>query len=306
MPPPVPTPAPLALTWQEVGDWALGAPLRILLILVLAVVLRWIVHRSIGTMETHALKNIDQHQDEQSGLRRALDAATGTQAERRRQRTLTLSSLLRSISTLVIAAVAVLTIMAEVGLPLGPLLASAGVGGVALGFGAQSLVKDFLSGVFMVIEDQYGVGDVIDTGEAIGTVEHVGLRVTRLRDADGVVWFIRNGEVIRIGNRSQGWSMATIDVSVDYGEDPDRVTTILEEVAEQVAQDPQWQSVLLEAPTVAGVESVTGGTLTLRVLAKCRPNEQWGLQREFREQAKSALDAAGVRGPALPPYGTTL
>lgn len=297
-------PVPSALTWQDVGEWALGAPLRIVLILVLAVLLRWFVHRAIRSVETRTLARIGDHQqDKQGGLRRVLDAAAGLQNERRRQRTQTLGSLLRSISTFVIGIIAVLTVMAEVGLPLGPLLASAGVGGVALGFGAQSLVKDFLSGVFMVVEDQYGVGDVIDTGEAIGTVEEVGLRITRLRDHEGIVWFIRNGEIIRIGNRSQGWSMAAIDVPVHYAEDPARVMEVLAGVAEDIGADPDWSAVLLEPPSVAGVESVAGGIMTMRVFAKCRPNEQWGLIREFRERAKVALDAAGIQGPALPPFG---
>ena len=125
-----------------------------------------------------------------------------------------MGAILKSTSTFVIFTLALLTVMATVGLPLGPLLASAGVGGVALGFGAQSLVKDFLSGIFMILEDQYGVGDVIDTGEAVGTVEDVTLRVTRLRDASGIVWYVRNGEIVRIGNRSQGWSTALVDIPV--------------------------------------------------------------------------------------------
>lgn len=293
---------PSSMTWSAFAEWAVGPPLRILLIIAFAVALRWLVHRAISSVERRAEEQIDEHQDEKRGLRRVFDAATGLQNERRRQRTATLGSLLRSVSTFVIGIIAGLTIMAELGLPLGPLLASAGVGGVALGFGAQSLVKDFLSGVFMVIEDQYGVGDVIDTGEAIGTVEEVGLRITRLRDATGVVWFIRNGEIIRIGNRSQGWSMASIDIPVHNAEDPVRVMEVLEEVSAQIAGDPEFADVLIEPPSVAGVESVAGGVMTLRVFAKCRPNEQWGLQREFRERAKVALDAAGIQGPSVPPF----
>ena len=152
-----------------------------------------------------------------------LAQATGLAHERHRQRTLTMGSLLRSIVTFVVVTlITVLTVMAIVGIPLGPLLASAGVGGVALGFGAQSLVKDFLSGIFMILEDQYGVGDVIDTGEAIGTVEEVTLRVTRLRDASGVIWYVRNGEIIRVGNKSQGWSTAIVDMPVSYAENVER------------------------------------------------------------------------------------
>jgi small-conductance mechanosensitive channel len=287
------------VTWDEFAAWVVGAPLRILLIIVLAYVLRWVVHRAIRTMEHTAIERVNRRG---GTLEHLVTAVTGAEAERRRQRTRTLASLLRSISTFAIGSVALLTVMAEIGLPLGPLLASAGVGGLAVGFGAQSLVKDFLSGIFMIVEDQYGVGDVIDTGQAVGTVEEVTLRITRLRDAEGVVWFIRNGEIVRIGNRSQGWAVATIDIPVAYDEDPARVVEILTQVAGEVHADPAWTPKLLEPPSVAGVQSVAGGTMTIRMFAKSPPGEQWGVQREVLARAKRALDAAGIRGPRLSPY----
>jgi small conductance mechanosensitive channel len=194
--------------------------------------------------------------------------------------------------------------MAALGLPLGPLLASAGVAGVALGFGAQSLVKDFLSGIFMILEDQYGVGDVIDTGEAIGTVEDVTLRVTRLRDASGIVWYIRNGEIVRIGNRSQGWSTAVVDIPVGYSENLDVVLPLIREVAHDLDASEEWKTRLLEEPVVAGVESMTAGVVTVRVVAKCAPNENFPVSREIRERVKAAFDQAGIRAPVMmPPYG---
>jgi moderate conductance mechanosensitive channel len=288
-------------SWDAFLALLVGAPLRIVLIVIGALVLRWVAHRAIRTVVDEAVSRADRH--ERAGAGRVLPSVTGTTRERRRQRALTMGSLLRSIATFGIAAVALLTVMAEVGLPLAPLLTSAGIGGIALGFGAQALVKDFLSGVFMIIEDQYGVGDVIDTGEATGTVEEVSLRVTRLRDATGVVWFIRNGEIVRVGNRSQGWAVATIDVPVSYDEDPHRVIGLLQEVVVAVHQDPVWADKLLEVPTVAGVESVTGGTMTVRIFARTLPGEQFGIPREIRERAKRSFDAAGVRGPAIAPFG---
>ena len=146
---------------------------------------------------------------------RVLASATGALHERRRQRTETLGTVLRSLVTATVFSVAFVMILDELAIPIAPLLASAGVAGVALGFGAQSLVKDFISGVFMLVEDQYGVGDVIDTGEAIGTVEDVTLRVTRLRDGNGVVWYVRNGEIVRVGNRSQGSSSTSGAILAD-------------------------------------------------------------------------------------------
>ncbi len=291
-------------TWTEFGIWVFEPSLHIVLIVVAALAVRWLVNRAIASMERTAMRRVDKGQRDRN-IDKVLIAASGTDIERRRQRALTLGSLLRSVSAFAIALIAILTIMAEVGLPLAPLLASAGVGGVALGFGAQSLVKDFLSGVCMIIEDQYGVGDVIDTGEAIGTVEEVTLRVTRLRDFEGVVWFIRNGEIIRIGNKSQGWAAAYIDVPVSYEEQPERVIPILQQVIDEVCADEALASKLTEEPTVAGVESVSGGVMTVRIIAKCRPGEQFEMARVVRRRCKDALDRAGVQGPQIAPFGTT-
>lgn len=276
-----------------VQEWLLTVGLRIVLVIVAAVVGRWLLHRAIGrVVETVTARNkrVDEERPERATVN----------PDRQNQRISTLGSLLRSITTFTIATIAVLTVMALLGLPLGPVLASAGVGGVALGFGAQSLVKDFLSGVFMIFEDQYGVGDVIDTGEAIGTVDEVGLRITRLRDANGVVWYIRNGEVVRIGNRSQGWSVAMVDTSVSYAENAERVIALVERVTRELDADPAWRSKLLEEPNVVGVESIVGTTMTIRTFAKCAANEHFGVQRELRERIKAALDEAGVQPPPPP------
>lgn len=285
-------------TWEKAADWFLGAPVQIVLIVVLAVGARWLVSRAIG----RAVASMVRRAERGTRTDRMLREATGLDAERRRQRAATMGSVLRSAATIFIAVIAILTILATLGVPVGPLMASAGVGGVALGFGAQSLVKDFLSGIFMIVEDQYGVGDVIDTGEAIGTVEEVTLRITRLRDASGVIWYVRNGEVIRIGNRSQGWSMAVIDIPVAYHESVGRVTRVLEQVAGRVRDEEPWDTRILETPEVAGVESVSGGVMTMRIVAKCAPNENFAVTRRIREECKAALDDAGIAGAPTTPY----
>lgn len=290
-------------TWKEFGAWLLEPSLRIAVIIVAALLLHWLIRRAIAGVESAMISRVEQRQEERHIGKVLLDTSA-PDVERRRQRALTLGSLLRSVSAFAIAVIAILTIMAELGLPLGPLLASAGVGGVALGFGAQSLVKDFLSGIFMVIEDQYGVGDVIDTGEAIGTVEEVTLRITRVRDAAGVVWFIRNGEIIRIGNKSQGWAAAYIDVPVSYDESPEHVLPMLEEMVERLYAEEVWAAKLIEQPTVAGVESVSGGVMTIRIIAKCTPGDQFEMARVVRKRSKAALDAGGIRGPQITPFGT--
>jgi small conductance mechanosensitive channel len=292
----------VTLTWEQTQQWLVTVGLRILLTVVLAVVALWLLRRVIDRVVATMTSKSARRLAESGRAGKVLATATGVGGERQRQRVETVASLLRSIVTFVVATLAVLTILALLGIPLGPLLASAGVAGVALGFGAQSLVKDFLSGVFMIMEDQYGVGDVIDTGEAIGTVEEVTLRVTRLRDASGVTWYVRNGEIIRIGNRSQGYSVALVDMPVSYREDVERVLGIIREATAAFGADPEWEARLTETPTVLGVDSISGQTVTVRVLAQCLPGENFAVQRELRVRLKAALDAAGVQGPPLPPF----
>ena len=291
----------LSLRSEEVADYLLGAPLRIAAILIGAVVIRWLVHRAITRV---VKRTIDSKLRERLAERRrgqVLMEATGALvAERRRQRAETIGSVLRSIASFVIFGLAFVTALAELGIALGPILASAGVAGVALGFGAQSLVRDFLSGIFMILEDQYGVGDLIDTGEAVGTVEEVSLRITRLRDANGVVWYVRNGEILRVGNHSQGWSTAVVDVSIAYNQDIPPVLELIRATAEALAEDEAWRDKILDDPVVAGVESVTGAAVTIRVIVKCTPNDHFAVQRELRERIKEAFDREGIQVP-LPP-----
>ncbi len=184
----------------QAANWLIAKPVAILLVILIAFVARWFLHRMIDRVTRRAAEGLPTPVLKQ----KASVAKTQTAAilaSRRIQRAQTMGSLLKSIASIVVFTIAGITALAEVGVSIGPLIASAGIVGVALGFGAQSLVSDFLSGIFMIIEDQYGVGDVIDVGEAIGTVEAVGLRVTRLRDVDGTVWYVRNGEILRVGNQ---------------------------------------------------------------------------------------------------------
>jgi len=303
----VPHRAVPALNAPELGewDWLIGPSVTIIGTLVGALLLRWALHRAIDRVVGTALTRAARHESQTPRrASRILAQATGLDQARSTQRTGTMGAILKSTSTFVIFTLALLTVMATLGLPLGPLLASAGVGGVALGFGAQSLVKDFLSGIFMILEDQYGVGDVIDAGEAVGTVEDVTLRVTRLRDASGIVWYVRNGEIVRIGNRSQGWSTALVDIPVGYDENLDTVLPLIREVVHELDASDEWTTRLLEEPVVAGVESMVGGVVTVRIIAKCAPNESFPVSREIRERVKAAFDQAGIRAPQVtPPYG---
>jgi len=285
---------------QLLTDWLLSSGLRIALIVVLAVLLRWLALRAVGRL---VRRTVSADRSRNGGAARVLASATGANPERRRQRTETLGSVLRSVITVVVYGVALLMVLDVLKVPIGPALASAGVAGVALGFGAQSLVKDVLSGVFMLVEDQYGVGDVVDVGDAVGTVEQVTLRITKLRDGSGVAWYVRNGEIVRVANKSQGWSTAIVDLPVALGQDLDGVQRVISGALEQLYADEEWRELLLEEPTVAGVEQVVGTTVTIRVTAKTAPNEHLGVQREIRERVLTAFEAAGVRAPVVFPAG---
>jgi small conductance mechanosensitive channel len=268
----------------------LNVVLRVAFVVLLALVTRIFVHRLITRLTNRAAGTAAPGRERPSGT-----AAQLLFTERRKQRAYALGSILRSISSAVIFGIAGIYILGDLGLNLAPVLASAGVLGIAVGFGAQTLVRDFLSGIFMLVEDQYGVGDVIDAGAATGTVETVGLRVTRLRDINGVVWHVRNGAIDRIGNESQGWSRAVIDLPVDYDQDIPRVREVMKEAAAAMWAEPRWQPVIVEEPEVWGVQALSGRAVVMRLVAKTVPLRQWEVARELRERLKMALDSHQVR-----------
>jgi small-conductance mechanosensitive channel len=252
---------------SQAVTWLVTKPLAILLLVVMAVAARWFLHRVVDRLVRRAAEGLaspvlrrrpepagtDPAEERPDDPRDAVAEPAG--GGRRVQRAETMGSLLKSIASIVIVTVLVITVIAELGYPVGPLIASAGIAGVALGFGAQSLVKDFLSGVFMIFEDQYGVGDVVDLGEAGGTVEAVGLRVTRLRDVEGTVWYVRNGEILRVGNKSQNWARTVLDLPVALDSDLPRVQEVLREVAHDLWEDPDYAALVIEEPEVWGVRT---------------------------------------------------
>ncbi|MDO0927684.1 mechanosensitive ion channel family protein [Streptomyces sp. TG1A-8] len=278
-----------AASWVE-QNWStwLAMGLQILLVVVVAVALRAVVRRAIT-------KLIDR-------MNRTVQAVDGTalggllvNAERRRQRAAAIGSVLRSVASFVILGTAALMVLSTFRINLAPLLASAGVAGVAIGFGARNLVTDFLSGVFMILEDQYGVGDTIDAGVASGEVIEVGLRVTKLRGADGEIWYVRNGEVKRVGNLSQGWATAGVDVTVRAAEDLDRVKATLDGVAEKMSKEEPWNELLWGPVEVLGLDSVLIDSMVVRVSARTMPGKSVTVERELRWRIKRAFDAASIR-----------
>ncbi len=272
-------------------------------VLVIAIVLRFvlvmIINRSVSALAARAP---DPDSDKPKGRSSDLLTRAGlVSGERQRQRVTTLGSLLRNVVDVAIGIITLLTVLSIVGIPMAPLLASAGVGGVAIGFGAQSLVKDYLSGVFMLAEDQFGVGDIITVGEIKGTVLEVTLRVTKVRDFTGVVWYVRNGEILTLGNISQGFSVEWIEIPVAIDEDPDKVIAVLRDALEGMSEEEAFVNVLMDQPEVLGVDSMSGGTMIIKLAVQAHANQHWAAVREVRRRAQEACAAARIRGPILYP-----
>lgn len=198
---------------------------------------------------------------------------------------------------MVVSIVSLFLILGELEINLAPLIASAGIAGIALGFGAQSVVKDFLSGIFIILEDHYGVGDIVDTGLATGKVEEVSLRTTRLRDQAGTLWIVPNGEIQRVGNTSQLWSNAVIDVEVSYKTDIDFAIQTIKSVLDEIWHEKNPDATVLEEPTVLGVEALGDSSVIIRAVVRTEPAEQWVMARVARKRIKQALDAAGIEIP---------
>ena len=214
--------------------------------------------------------------------------------ERVVQRARTMGSVLSNFITWSLAIVAVTMVLSELGVAVGALIAGAGILGAAIGFGAQSLVKDLISGLFIVFEDQYGVGDSVDLGQASGIVETVGLRVTQVRDAAGTLWYVRNGEVNRVGNQSQGWSRVVLDVAVPYQSDFDAAQATIADAAQKLAQHADYKQLVIGAPEVWGIEALSGDQVVIRLAQQVRPAHSDEVARALRLAIKNALDAAKI------------
>jgi small-conductance mechanosensitive channel len=279
------------------AGWLLTKPIRILMILAIAFLLRYLVRRLINRVTRMPASGAKLPALLRPLREKAPEVLGSAIMERRRQRAATIGSVMKSMATFLIYGLAFILVLGELGINLAPIIASAGIVGVALGFGAQNLVKDFLSGIFMMIEDQYGVGDVVDVGEASGTVEAVGLRITTLRDLNGTVWYVRNGEVLRVGNSSQGFAVAVVDVPLSYSADVERAIEIMSTKATSLLENEALAPNVLEPPEMLGVETVTPEGIKLRLTVKVRPGKQWAVQRALRAHLLAALDEAGFEPP---------
>ncbi len=287
-----------AAFWTGLGGFLVEwrVPFTIVAIVVGAFVVRWlllvILRRSVervisGVKKTH---NVEETQEL---------ASAPLHAARIVQRTRTLGTVINSVLTVVVFGAALVLVLDVLGVPVLGILGAAGVVAAGLAFGAQNLVKDILNGMFMVFEDQFGIGDVVDLGVASGTVESVGVRVTSIRDVNGTLWHVRNGEILRVGNKSQGWARVIIDLPVPYHAELGEVKEAILATAKGLAAEPQWRRKVLENPEIWGVESVTAEALVVRLVVKTRSPDQWDIARELRMRLKLALDGLGIKVPSL-------
>jgi small conductance mechanosensitive channel len=273
------------IDWDRVTDWLLTHGLRILLILALALVadlvLRLVVPRVIRPTVARQMR--------------------GKPAEEIEQRSHTLVAVLRGSGRFVLVVWALFTILPELGVNITPMLASVGIAGIALGFGAQSLVKDVLTGLFILIENQYSKGDVVTVAGISGQVEEVGLRRTVLRDLDGVVHHVPNSQIGVASNLTQEWSRVNLNVSVAYGEDLDRVFEVINRVGRELAADAEFGPLILTAPQVLRVDAFGESGIAIKVLGDTEPIRQWEVMGELRKRLIRAFLEEGVRVP-FPPH----
>ncbi|MCO1659885.1 mechanosensitive ion channel family protein [Pseudonocardia humida] len=282
-------------TAAAVADWLLGRPIAIGGVLLAGWVLRWFVRRLVG-------RGVNRILAQAPVLRRATTSPPRADANghlpwdeaRRAERARAVATAVSSTLSALVWVVTVIAAAGILGLDVGPILASAGLAGVAIAFGAQSLIRDLLAGVFILLEDHFAIGDEVDLGEGVGVVERMTLRETVLRDLDGTVWHVRNGEIDRVGNHSQVWSAAMLDITVAHGTDLATARTVLTAVATEVAATAPFDQEVLEPPEVLGVEALGADGVTLRLLVKTLAGRQFGLQRALLEGIAESFRSHGV------------
>lgn len=288
--------------WAGIGAFftTYEAPFRIAGVIVGAVVMRWVLIVIIHRVVDRVVSGVKKAQNVEHTVELS---ASPLHAVRVVQRTRTMGSVLNNLVTWAIVSVAFVLILSELNFSVTALIASAGILGAALGFGAQNVVKDMLNGLFMVFEDQLGVGDIVELqstqGPVSGVVEIVGVRVTQVRDVGGTLWYVRNGEIINVGNKSQGWARVIIDLPAPYTSDVDAVQQVLLDTAQAMADEPEYKRKVLEKPEVWGIESISAEALVIRLVMKVRTADQFDIARVLRLRLKLALDQLGVAVPSL-------
>jgi len=267
-------------------DW--HTVIRIVLIIAGAMIVRWVLLASVKRVVNSLVSGIKAKRKP----RRQLDLASPINQERIVQRTRTMGTVLRNFITWSVALVAISSVLSEIGVSMSAFATALGFLGAGVGFGAQSLVKDLISGLFIVFEDQFGVGDTVNLGEVSGVVESVGLRVTQVRDFDGVLWYVRNGEVIRVGNHTQGWSRTMLDIALPYDVDVNFAQGILMAAAQKVATEKA--DLVIDEPEAWGIQVLNGNQVVVRVVQRTKAGKADEVGRALKLEAKIALDAASI------------
>ena len=284
--------------WARAAEWFVAKPLTILAVIVIAALVAMIVRWSISRSMNRLLQSGSSKARGIGGWRRRTSEvllASGDTSVRTDARLETLTAVFRSIGTALVWFVALVIILEILGISLGPLLATAGIVGVALGFGTQTMVRDFISGFFIVAEDQFGVGDTIDLGGgAKGVVERITLRATHLRDAEGTMWHVANGQIVKVANKSQEWARALIDVVLPYDADIAAVSDVMQEVADAIQADPDWSAKIMERAEIWGIQEFDPDGVHVRMVIKTEPAAQFGVLRELRARIKTTFDQRGI------------
>ena len=299
---------------EEIRSWVVERPVKIVIIVLIAVIAQWVLRRIINQLAAKASKTpsgatiprlprgpkaTKAEREEESRQQAAMNRS---QENRRKSRIKTLAGVSKSAVGIIIWSLVALLILDQLGVNIAPLIASAGVVGVALGFGAQSLVKDFLSGIFMLLEDQYGIGDTINVGEEIiGDVEDISLRLTKLRDIDGTLWTVRNGEILRIGNFSDHYAICRLQIPVGLSNNAKEAWRVIEDAANQAVKDPEIVNEVIDEPVINGISDWEPDYISYRISIKTMPGQQWHVQRHAQAHILDAMQEAGISTPY--PYG---
>ena len=273
----------------DTHEMLIERPLKILLILVVALILSWLARGIIRRATRHGIERTPllSTAAEDTPQYRAQEA-------RRQQRMKTLGNVGRSVAAIVIWTWAALAVLDQLGVNVAPLIASAGVVGVAIGFGAQSLVKDFFSGMFILIENQFGVGDTIQVGDIVGDVEEMSLRITTIRDIDGALWHVRNGDIDLVGNHSARFSTARLQIPVSVMANPDKVSRVIEDAATAACQDPEVRNLVMGTPQMLGPSEFNPTYVSFRLAVQTMPGEQWTVARHMNHRILATLHQENV------------
>ncbi len=285
--------------WARVAEWFVAKPLTILVIIIgaalAAIIVRWMISRSMNRL---LAAGSTAKRGGVGNLRRRTSEAiltSGDSSQRTEARLETLTAVFRSIGTALVWFIALFFILEVLGISLGPLLATAGIVGIALGFGTQTMVRDFISGFFIVAEDQFGVGDTIDVGGgAKGIVERITLRATHIRDPEGTMWHVANGQIVKVANKSQEWARALIDVVLPYDADINAISDVMQEVADAIQADAEWSGQIMERAEIWGIQEFDSDGVHVRMVIKTEPAAQFGVLRELRARLKETFDERGI------------